>query len=352
MKKLLVLLLAAAMVFAMCACGSAADNAATTDSETQSSQADESSAAQEEARTYEFTFGTVDTEEHPSTMSAHKLGEILEEKAPGRFTINVFPNSTLGGAAELVESVQMGNVDMACPATSFVANYVPSLGALDLPYMFTSPEEAYAVLDGEIGQQLMDEVEAVGIKPLSYWEVGFRCLANSQRPINTVDDVAGLRLRIISNEVQEALFTALGVDPVPMGLSDALVANQQGTIDGMDNPLSGLYTTSVYEFDKYIAVTNHVYTAQIVIMSQKAWDSMTPEDQEIFMEAVAEATQFDRDEQARQTAEAADNLQAKGCEISYPELSGFVEKMDPVYDQFPQFADTIAAIKEVTAALQ
>ena len=347
MKKLTVLLLVAAMVLALCACGGSSDTAAA--GETAQSADD---AAADAGQTYEFTFGTVDTEEHPSTMSAHKLGEILEEKAPGKFKINVYPNSTLGGAAELVESVQMGNVDMACPATSFVANYVPSLGVLDLPYMFTSPEEAYAVLDGEIGQQLMADVEEVGIKPLSYWEVGFRCLANSQRPINTVDDIAGLRLRIISNEVQEELFTALGVDPVPMGLSDALVANQQGTIDGMDNPLSGLYTTSVYEFDEYIAVTNHVYTAQIVIMSQKAWNSMSPEDQEIFMEAVAEATQFDRDEQARQTAEAADNLAAKGCEISYPELTGFVEKMDTVYDKFPQFADTIEAIREVTAALQ
>lgn len=352
MKKILALLLVTAMMLALCACGTGTGSASTASSTAQSSQSDDSAPAQETSQTYEFTFGTVDTEEHPSTMSAHKLGEILEEKAPGKFKINVFPNSTLGGAAELVESVQMGNVDMACPATSFVANYVPSMGVLDLPYMFTSPEEAYAVLDGEIGQQLMADVEEVGIKPLSYWEVGFRCLANSQRPINTVDDVAGLRLRIISNEVQEELFTALGVDPVPMGLSDALVANQQGTIDGMDNPLSGLYTTSVYEFDKYIAVTNHVYTAQIVIMSQKAWNSMTPEDQEIFMEAVAEATQFDRDEQARQTAEAADNLAAKGCEISYPELTGFVEKMDTVYDKFPQFADTIAAIREVTAALQ
>ena len=347
MKKLTVLLLVAAMVLALCACGGSSDTAAAGET---AQSADDTAA--DAGQTYEFTFGTVDTEEHPSTMSAHKLGEILEEKAPGKFKINVYPNSTLGGAAELVESVQMGNVDMACPATSFVANYVPSLGVLDLPYMFTSPEEAYAVLDGEIGQQLMADVEEVGIKPLSYWEVGFRCLANSQRPINTVDDVAGLRLRIISNEVQEELFTALGVDPVPMGLSDALVANQQGTIDGMDNPLSGLYTTSVYEFDNYIAVTNHVYTAQIVIMSQKAWNSMSPEDQEIFMEAVAEATQFDRDEQARQTAEAADNLAAKGCEISYPELTGFVEKMDTVYDKFPQFADTIEAIREVTAALQ
>lgn len=280
MKKPIAIILAAIMMFALCACG----NTATDSSDS--------------GPTYVFTFGTVDTDEHPSTMSAKKLGEILNEKAPGKWQINVHPNSTLGGAAELVESIQMGNVDMACPATSFLANYVPSIGVLDLPYMFTNTSEAYAVLDGDVGQQLAADVEAVGIKCLSYWEVGFRCIANSARPINSVEDVSGLRLRIMSNEIHQALFSALGVDPVPMGLADALVANQQGTIDGMDNPMSGLYTTSVYEFDKYIAVTNHVYTAQAVIMSNKAWSSMTPDDQAIFMEAVKEATEFDREQQA------------------------------------------------------
>lgn len=346
MKKILALMLLLAIVFTLCACGGSSTPA----SPTTEAPAEEK-ATSDNGKTYEFSFGTVDTEEHPTTMSARKLGEALEERAPGRFKINVYPNSTIGGAAELVESVQMGNVDMACPATSFVANYVPSLGVLDLPYMFTNTEEAYAVLDGEIGEQLMDDVEAVGIKPLTWWEVGFRCMANNQRPIESVDDVSGLRLRIVSNDVHQALFTELGVDPVPMGLADALVANQQGTIDGMDNPLSGLYTTSVYEFDKYIAVTNHVYTAQIVIMSQKAWNSMDPADQEIFMEAIKEATDFDREQQAVQTAEAADKLQEKGCEISYPDLSGFAEKMDAVYDQFPQYADTISAIREVTKTI-
>lgn len=115
--------------------------------------------------------------------------------------------------------------------------------------------------------------------------------------------------------------------------------------------MSGLYTTSVYEFDKYIAVTNHVYTAQAVIMSNKAWSSMTPDDQAIFMEAVKEATEFDREQQAIQTENAAQALADKGCEITYPDVSGFAEKMDSVYSQFPQFTDTIAAIKAAAGAV-
>lgn len=351
MKKTIALLLAVVMMLALCACGNKAAAPSENAGPASNTAADSAPAADASAPTYVFSFGTVDTEEHPSTMSARKLGEILNEKAPGKWQIDVYPNSTLGGAAELVESIQMGNVDMACPATSFLANYAPSVGVLDLPYMFTNTKEAYAVLDGEIGQQLAADVESAGIKCLGYWEVGFRCIANNIRPINSVEDVSGLRLRVISNPVHQSLFTALGVDPVPMGLADALVANQQGTIDGMDNPLSGLYTTSVYEFDKYIAVTNHVYTAQAVIISNKAWNSMTAEDQEIFAEAVKQATEFDREQQAIQTENATKALQDKGCEISYPDVSGFVEKMDVVYDQFPQFAEAIAAIKEVTAAV-
>ena len=301
---------------------------------------------------YTFSFATIDTEEHPTTLAARKLVEILEEKAPGKFDITVYSNGTLGQAAELVEAIQMGNVDIASPTTSFVANYVPDLSVLDMPYLFGNAAQADAVLDGEIGQSLGEEVNEAGIKFLDFWEVGFRCLANSKRAIEDVEDVAQLRLRIMSNEIQEALFTALGCDPVPMGLSDALVANQQGTIDGMDNPLASLYTTSVYEFDQYIAVTNHTYTTQCIIMSEKAWDSMAEEDQEIFMQAVKEATQFQRETNRSQEAEAVDNLTAKGCEITYPDLSGFAAKMGPVYEQFPEYSDLVAQIQQAASAVQ
>lgn len=304
------------------------------------------------AASYTFSMGTIDNDEHASTQAAKKLVELLNAKAPGKFNITVYPNGTLGNASEMVEAVQMGNIDIATPTASFVANYVPNLGVLDLPYLFANEAQADAVLDGEVGQELGGEINNAGMKFLAYWEVGFRCLANSKRAINHVDDMAGLRLRIMSSEVHEALFSALGCDPVPMGLSDALVANQQGTIDGMDNPLTGLYTTSVYEFDKYIAVTNHVYTVQSVIMSQKAWNSMTEEDQQIFMEAVQEATAFERETNRSQGQEAANKLIEKGCEISYPDVSGFAEKMNAVYEQYPQFSDLLSRIKASAETVQ
>ena len=138
MKKTIALLLAVVMMLALCACGNKAAAPSENAGPASNTAADSAPASDASAPTYVFSFGTVDTEEHPSTMSARKLGEILNEKAPGKWQIDVYPNSTLGGAAELVESIQMGNVDMACPATSFLANYAPSVGVLDLPYMFTN----------------------------------------------------------------------------------------------------------------------------------------------------------------------------------------------------------------------
>lgn len=172
MKKPIAIILAAIMMFALCACG----NTATDSSDS--------------GPTYVFTFGTVDTDEHPSTMSAKKLGEILNEKAPGKWQINVHPNSTLGGAAELVESIQMGNVDMACPATSFLANYVPSIGVLDLPYMFTNTSEAYPICSmsekaAYYSQDVVDRrmaliVEVITDEGISGWGEGF---CSGQNPL-------------------------------------------------------------------------------------------------------------------------------------------------------------------------
>ena len=178
-----------------------------------------------------------------------------------------------------------------------------------------------------------------------WWEIGFRCLANNARPINSVEDVKGLRLRVMSNEVHQALWTALGADPVPMSLSDAYVANQNGTIDGQDNPLHSLIANSTFEVCHYIAVTNHVYSPLGVIVSPKAWASMSPEDQELFMECMKEATANQKKLVREQNEKAAKELEEKGCEVTYPQLQPFADKMEVVYEQYPQFSVWLDKIK-------
>ncbi len=294
---------------------------------------------------YNWKLGSVDSTSNPNYEAFQYLNQLLEEKAPGKWNITIYPDSQLGDGGQQVESVQMGTLELAAPNCSLVANYVPDYGVFDMPYLFSSAEEVDQVLGGEIGEKLAAQAENAGFKMLGWWEVGFRCLANNSHPVETVEDVKGLRIRVMSNEIHQAIWSALGADPVPMSLSEAYVANQNGTIDGQENPLHSLVANSTFEVCKYIAVTNHVYSPMCMIMSNKAWDSMTEEDQKIFMECMKEAELHQKELVRAQSAEAEAELKSKGCEITYPELSAFEAAMEPVYGEYPQYTDLINEIK-------
>lgn len=298
-------------------------------------------------KTYAWKFGLVDSTTNPNYLSCVKLTEDLEKAAPGKWKIDLYPSSQLGGAAEMIESVQLGSLELAGPASSFVANYVPEYGVWDMPFLFRDAAHVDAVMDGEIGQGIGNLAEKANIKFQAWWEVGFRCLANNKRPVNSVEDVKGLRLRVMSNEIHQALFSALGADPVPMSLSDAYIANQNGTIDGQDNPLHSFIANSTFEVCKYIAVTNHVYTPLPVSMSMVAWNSMSPADQATFTKCMKDATTYQRALVRETSAKAADELTAKGCEVTKPDTTAFSDKMQVVYNKYPQYADMITKIKAV-----
>jgi tripartite ATP-independent transporter DctP family solute receptor len=307
----------------------------------------ETTDAPEETKIYHWRYGTVDAPANVNYRAMEELVKYLQEAAPDKWNIEFYPSSQLGNADEMVESIQMGSLEISGPPSSTIANYVPEFGVWDMPYLFRDEAHVDAVMSGPIGQQFGSFTEKANIKFLAWWEVGFRCLANNRRPVNGPEDVAGLRLRVMSNEIHQTLFSTLGADPVPMSLSDAYVANQNGTIDGQDNPLANLIANSTHEICKYIAVTNHVYTPLPLIMSLKAWNEMTADDQNIFMECLNKATTWQRDSNRFAQRNAASELTAKGNIVTYPGIADFEAKMQAVYDKYPQYADIIAQIKAV-----
>ena len=298
-----------------------------------------------DAAEYNWKFGLVDSTTNPNYLAAEELVKYLDEEAPGKWSIQLYPSSQLGGSDEMIEAIQMGALEMCAPPSSSVANYVPEYGVWDMPYLFLDEAHVDAVLDGDIGAQYAAMPEKANIKVAGWWEVGFRCLANNKHPVNSVEDVKGLRLRVMSNEIHQALFAALGADPVPMSLADAYIANQNGTIDGQDNPLPNLYANNVYEVCRYVAVTRHVYTPLPVCMSMATWNSMPEADREIFVRCMRRASQWQKELHRKRSLDAASMLEGKGCAITYPELEPFAEKMQVVYDKYPQFKDAIAAIR-------
>ena len=348
MKRRITTIMSAAITaaLALTGCGSGSTS---TSSATQSQQTQAAAQTQEAAAanpTYVWKFGSVDSTSNPNYEAFVHLGELLDEKAPGKWDITIYPDSQLGDAAQMIESVQMGTLEMTAPNCSLVANYVPDYGVFDMPYLFADEEEADKVLDGDLGKELAAEADSANFKMLGWWEVGFRCLANNKRAVNSPEDVKGLRIRVMSNEYHQALWSQLGADPVPMSLSDAYVANQNGTIDGQENPLHSLVANSTYEVCHYVAVTNHVYSPMCMVMSTKAWNSMTEEDQAIFMECLNEAEVYQKQLVRAQKQTAEQTLIDKGCEVSHPDVSAFAELVQPVYDKYPQFSELVSRIHE------
>lgn len=339
-SRISAILLCLAMAISATACSSGSSSSA-------AGASSAASAAGSGQGTYNWKFGTVDATTNANYQAFQKLGEYLDEAAPGKWKIDLYPSSQLGDADAMLESLKMGTLELTAPPSSTVANSVPEYGIWDMPYLLSDYDHVDKVLDGEIGKEIGEKASSANIKFLGWMEVGFRCLANNKRAINSVDDVAGLRLRVMSNEIQQALFTALGADPVPMSLSDAYVANQNGTIDGQDNPLQNLIANSTYEVCHYIAVTNHIYSAMPLCMSVTAWNSMSPEDQQTFMNCVQKTITYQRSLVRESNSKAADKLVELGCEVTTPDLAPFAAKMQSVYDKYPQYSDYIQKIKAV-----
>ena len=221
------------------------------------------------------------------------------------------------------------------------------MGVLDMPFLFANGEEAYKILDGEIGRELLDTLEEANLKGLAYAERGFRNITNSVKPVSCAADVEGLKLRVMENEVYTATFKALGVNAVPMNWQDTLTALQQGTVEGQENPINVIWSYKMWEYNqKYAVLDRHSYSTAIITMSLDLFNSLDEATQEIFLASAQEAAEFERawvaDKEAGQLQEIKDN----GIEVvENPDVNSFREAVKVVYDAYPQYADYIARIQ-------
>lgn len=290
-----------------------------------------------------------------SQVSAHNgaigqsmdlFADMVRERTGGRIDIKTFHNGQLGAERDNIEGIQLGNLDIAVVNQSPLGNFVPEISAVDLPYVIASYEHADKIFLGEIGQDFLKRLDGVGIKGLSIWESGFRNLTNSKRDINSVDDVKGLRIRVMENQIHQDLWRALGADPVPMAWGDAYTALQQGAIDGQENPVTVIDKNNVIEVNKRMAITEHCYATVFIIMSPGRWNSLSAEDQKIIQECVAEAGVHVRELTRKMDKEAIETLKAKKMEVTYPDKQPFIEKTQPVREKYgKRFAATLEKIQ-------
>ncbi len=227
--------------------------------------------------------------------AAKKFNELLKEKTKGEIKLSLFPDSTLGNAQTMISAVRGGTIDLEMSGSPNFSGLVPKLNVIDIPFIFQNREHAYAVLDGEIGQGLLKELEAQGLKGLAFWEVGFRSFTNSKHPVKTPDDIKGLKVRTNQNPMYIQAFSILGANPVPMPLSELYTALETRAVDAQEHPVGIVWSTAkLYEVQKHLSLTNHGYTPLIVVMNKAKFDGLSPALQSAILEAAKEAGAYQR----------------------------------------------------------
>ncbi|MGC3985532.1 MAG: TRAP transporter substrate-binding protein [Pseudorhodoferax sp.] len=295
-------------------------------------------------------FATQNPKGHPITMGMEKFAEIVAAKSGGKLKVNLFPGGTLGSDQANVSAIQGGTLEMASMNSGILASQVKEFAVYDFPFMFGSNAEAEAIVDGAFGKKLHDKLKDKGLIGLAYFELGFRDITNSKRPITKVEDLAGLKLRVIPNPINVDWVKALDANPTPLPFPEVYAALEQKAIDGQENPVTVINANKFYEVQKHVVLSHHQYNPQSVLISRKFWDSLPPAQQKIVADAAVEATKFQRQAAREQVASALDNMKKNGMQVTElppAELAKLRDKMRPVT---AKHAVTVG--QEVVAELQ
>jgi TRAP-type transport system periplasmic protein len=280
---------------------------------------------------------SADAENRPSPMALEEFKEIVEEETDGGIEVQVYHSAQFGGDREAFEGLQIGSVEGAVMSTGPVANFLPEMGVFDLPFIFPDHETAYEVLDGEVGEELLDDLGSQGVVGLGYWENGMRHLTTADTEVSTVEDIEGLDIRTMESEIHIDAWNELGANPTPMAWPEVYSGLQQGVIDGQENPAGNVTSNNLYEVQDYLIKTGHVYAANVFMISEQFWNELTEEEQQIVEEAALETREVQREFAAEEDEEAFAELEEIGMnisELSEEEQDRLFEAVQPVYEQY------------------
>ena len=300
-------------------------------------------------------FATQNPVGHPVTMGMEKFKELVEKNSGGKLKVNLFPGGTLGSDQANVSALQGGALEMVSLNSGILAAQVKDFAVYDFPFMFSNSKEADAVVDGPFGKKMHAKLEDKGMVGLTYFELGFRNLTNNKRAIKKVSDIEGLKLRVIPNPINVDWVKALGANPTPLPFPEVYAAMEQGAIDGHENPLTVINANKFYEVQKYVALTNHQYNPQSVLVSKKFWDGLSVSDKKILSDAASEASAYQRKQARDQVSVALENLKKNGMQVSElpaSEMAILRDKMKPVIAKHGELIATTVAELQAELAKQ
>ena len=282
-------------------------------------------------------FGHLNNADHPVSFGVKRFGELVAAKSGGKMKVLEFPASQLGNEMQQQSALQGGVQEMSAPATTSLAGIVKEYGLVDFPFAVTTFAQADALLDGPFGQALLARLPEKGLVALGYWDLGFRNVTNSKRPITRPEDFDGLKVRVIPNPVFLETFKAFRSNPVPMPFAELYGALESKAVDGQENPFAVILSNKFFEVQKYVSATNHVYAANIVLVSKKFWDKLNPAEQKIMRDAADEARAYQRQVSRAAAQKAVGDLQARGMQyndVAPAEQARMRDISRPVTDKF------------------
>ncbi|WP_246479727.1 TRAP transporter substrate-binding protein [Kaustia mangrovi] len=248
-------------------------------------------------------------------LAAERFAELVEERTDGEITISIHPAGELGNDPAILEGIRLGTIDIGQTGNPFYTRFEPKLNVLDLPFLFSDYEHVYQTIDGEIGQELLGELEKHGMKGLAFWEIGFRKLTNSKRAVKTPEDIKGLKIRTTPNPAHVQAFELLGAAPTPMAFTEVYLALETGTVDGQENPLNIIRSNQFQEVQSHLSFTDHAYTVSIVSMNLAKFDALPEDQQKILLDAAGEAAVYQRKLNREQASSDLEAIEAAGVEV-------------------------------------
>ena len=291
-------------------------------------------AADIKERTLRFSF--LNAKDHPQGLGAARFAELIGKASGGKLQVKLFPSGMLGGDVQTVSALQGGTVDFTVLNAGLLSSQSKEFVMFDLPFLFNSGKEADAIVDGPVGSKLLAKLNGKGLVGLGYWELGFRHVTNNVRPVVKMEDIAGLKLRVVQSPLYIEMFSALGANPVPMPFTELYTALETKAVDGQENPEATILGTKLNEVQKYLSLTGHTYNPQVLLVSQKLWSQLSADEKALIQKAAREATLYQRKVNRDATSQALAKLKAsmKVNELSAAEKTRIRIKLQGVTKKF------------------
>jgi tripartite ATP-independent transporter DctP family solute receptor len=287
---------------------------------------------------------------YPTVEAVQYFGELVKERTNGRYSVEVYHSAQLGEEKDTIEQVRSGVIDLNRVSMAPFNGLIPETTVPSLPYLFRSEDHMHKVMDGEIGAEIAAAFEPHGLVLLAFYDAGARSFYNSKKPINSKDDLAGLKFRVIQSDIFVDMVSALGANATPMPYGEVYSAIETGVIDGAENNFPSYDTAKHHEVAKYYSLDEHTIVPEVFVMAKSSWDKLTPEDQETFKQAAKESVAKQRELWAAKVKESRDKVVAAGSTITTPDKQSFIDAMAPVYEKHVKDEKLKDMVERVKAA--